>query len=379
MNNALFAALVFFGVVPIISAMAEDTTITICNHNTDRAIFSTYLKDAGAGAGWQSQGWFKVASQSCFDIDIGVYTGNVYLYAEDEFKQTTWGEGSEVYCVNKSSGFVINNADTTPCTDSTLKKVNSDVLAVKPGKTTWDVEPNFSQMNFCNQNASISVFAGMAWPQNNVMTSSGWFEVKANQCRVVTVGKYVGEVSYYGEYNGGALSWTGTPNQFCVNRTNAFNIANADQASLCTDASLKMVKARAVNAVVGLNTVSFEAVNTDSFLSLCNHTTDKVLDSSYAISVNGLWQSSGWTAINPLTCATVDIGTYTGTVYVYAEWNQGQMYWGSGPFTYCVNRTQNFTIGDAGNQSTCNADTHFKMVPGIQGTAGVGTTTFNFN
>jgi uncharacterized membrane protein len=370
------AVFLFFAV----QAHAEETIITVCNHNADRAIFTTYLKDAGAGAGWQSQGWFKVASQACTDIDLGVYTGNAYFYAEDEFKQTSWGEGAETFCVNKTDGFVINNADIASCTDPTLKKVNSDELSVKPGKTTWDVEPNVSQLNFCNQNTAVSVFASLAWPQNNVLTSSGWYEVKAGQCRLVTVGKYTGPVSYYGEYNGGTLAWTGTATPYCVNKTNAFTLANADQSSSCADPSLKMVKAREINTVVGANTVNFEAVNTDSFLNLCNNTTDKVLEASYATNVNSLWPSAGWTAMNPGKCTLVDLGTYTGNVYVYAEWNQGQMFWGgTTSFNFCVHRTQNFSIADSTNVSACNSNTLQKMVPGIPGTVGIGPTTFNFN
>lgn len=361
-------------------ARAEDTIITVCNHNTDRSISSTYLKQAGASAGWQSNGWFTSAANACTDIDIGVYTGNVFMYAEDQFQQTTWGEGTQQYCVNRTSAFSINNADIAPCTDPTLKKVNSDQLAVTPGKTEWDVNPNFSQLNFCNQNTSLDLYAAFSNPVNGTITSKGWYEVPAGKCTLATVGKYTGSVDYYAEYNQGEVAWTGTPDQFCVNRTVAFDLPNADQSALCSDPSVKMVKARTTSVQIGTNTVNFEAVTLTNTLQLCNGTTNAVLNSSYAIAAaGGLWQSSGWEPINAGACTNINLGSYVGTAYLYAEVNLGETYWGSGPFNFCVNRTQNFTIPDSANAGTCNSTTAQKMVPAFTFSVGPGVNTFTFN
>jgi uncharacterized membrane protein len=360
-------------------ARAEDTIVTVCNHNSDRAIYATYMKQAGASAGWQSNGWFEAAANACTDIDVGVYTGNVFMYAEDQYEQTNWGEGSQQYCVNKTSAFSINNADIAPCTDSTLKKVNSDQLAVTPGKTEWDVNPNFSQLNFCNQNTTFDIVSAFANPVSGNLDSQGWYTVPAGKCTLVTVGKYTGPVDYYAEYNQGELAWTGTPFQFCVNRTSAFNLPNADNAALCSTPTVKMVNARSTTVQIGSNTVNFEAQALVTTLQLCNGTTNETLNSSYAISTSGgLWQSNGWESISPGTCTNIGLGSYTGLAYFYAEWNLGQTYWGSGPFNFCVNRTENFTIADAANAGSCNSSTAFKMVPAYSLSVAPGVNTFTF-
>jgi uncharacterized membrane protein len=359
-------------------AQAVDTIISVCNHNTDRAIFSTYLIQAGAGAGWQSHGWFKTEIGQCNDINVGVYTGTVYLYAEDQYQETNWGEGDVSYCINRSEAFVINNADLADCSDPKLKKVKSNPLAVQPGRTTWDVQPNFSQLNFCNQ-STYAIYASFARP-SGTYTSEGWYLVDAGKCRAVTVGKYSGAVQYYGEFNLGQYYWDGASTPFCVNRTKAFQMANADQASTCNDPALKMVKSRTVDVQPGITTVNFEALNLDTILRLCNNTPDKTLNASRAISsTNGQWQSSGWNEIAPGKCTDINLGKYSGQTYLYAEWNLGQYYWGSGPFTYCVNRTQNFTLEDSSNSAMCSSDINKKMVPAFSFPVGPGTNIFTFN
>jgi uncharacterized membrane protein len=358
---------------------AENTVINICNHNTDRAIFSAYMLSAGGGAGWQSHGWYKVASQQCFALDLGTYIGNVYLFSQDEFQQSTWGEGAPQFCVNKTIAFSINNADTVACTDSGLEKVSSDELTVKAGANAYDVNPNFSQVNFCNQNTAVPVFATYAMPENGSLTSTGWYQIAPGKCYLATLGKYTGPLSYYAEYNGGSLVWDGGPDQYCINKTTAFTIPNADDATKCTDASLKLVKARHLTVAVGVNTVNFEAQSNDSLLKLCN-TTPQAVQTSYGITTTGsLVQTKGWIALASQQCSTIDLGSYSGVVYLYAEVNQGQTFWGSGPASFCVNRTQNFTIADGANQAACNSDITLKWVPTFQTNVLPGTTSFSFN
>jgi len=356
-----------------------DNILSICNHNSDRSISASYMLQAGGGAGWQSQGWYNAASGQCFDINLGSYVGAIYLYAEDQYQQTNWGEGTVQFCVNRTIAFEINNADTVDCSDPKLKKVHSDQMTIVAGTNIWNVEPNFSQLNLCNHNLSLPMFVALADPASGTFTSSGWYQVAAGKCELVMVGKYTGPVSYYAE-DSQSDTWTGTAPAFCVNKTSAFTIPNADQATLCTDTTLKMVSPRSLAVQLGENTVDFEALQTGTILKLCNNIPDKTLMASYAIAGTGsLWQSTGWLQIDPQKCSSVDLGSYVGKSYIYAEWNLGQSYWGSGPFNYCVNRTQNFTIADSTNLAQCNSDINQKMVPAYEFDIQSGTYTFNFN
>jgi hypothetical protein len=65
-------------------------------------------------------------------------------------------------------------------------------------------------------------------------------------------------------------------------------------------------------------------------------------------------------------------------MHVYGEWNQGEIYWGSGPFNFCVHRTQAFAIADSANEALCNADIALKQVPSFSFDVKPGTNTFTF-
>jgi len=360
-------------------AQAEETVISICNNNADRAIYSAYLKQAGAAAGWQSRGWFKIEKSSCTDVNIGNYSGNVYLFSQDEFQETTWGESVVKFCVNKTDAFVIDNADRAVCNESNLKRVASDMLAVTPGKTTWSVNPNISSLRICNRNDLLTTYASIAHDKNGSLTSKGWYKIDPNSCRTLTVGKYTGPVAYYAENNLGQYAWEGETVRYCVNRSNAFEIANATNESACLTTATKMVKARTVNVNVGLTEVELEKKNVDTVLRLCNNTASKTLRTSYATELPaGVWQSKGWTTINPGTCQNVGLGNYVGKTYLYAEYNQGQMFWGSGPFQYCVNRDVDFSIDDAANATVCNSSLSQKFVPAFEFNVRPGSNSFTF-
>lgn len=370
-----FILVCFFTSLPAYAA--EDTVLSLCNHNTDRAIYAAHMRQLGGGAGWASTGWFKVAAKECTDVKLGQYTGSVFLYAQDEFSESTWGEGQVKFCVHRTNGFSINNADVAPCTDATLMKVNSDEISVHPGKNTWDIQKNFADLNFCNHNPDFSVFTAMSRPNNGTVRSKGWYEVPAGQCRLITVGKYTGDVGYYAK--GKQFTWEGDASRFCVNSTLGFDLTNADQPSSCTGTGLEMVNPRSTPVAVGTTTVNFEPLSLNTTLFLCNKTDKPLLSSRALPTSNGLWQSTGWLSLPPQNCATVDLGTYVGKVQLYAEWNQGEQYWGKGPFNFCVHRAQNFTLPDSANTQVCNSSIANKMVPSFEFTVRPGTNTFTFN
>ena len=81
----------------------------------------------------------------------------------------------------------------------------------------------------------------------------------------------------------------------------------------------------------------------------------------------------------PSQCQSIDLGSYTGQAYTYAETSGGTQYWGSGPVNVCVNKSQNFTIADSTNATACAQDITQKMVPTFPVTLVTGTNSFNFN
>lgn len=361
------------------NARAEKTTLHLCNENTDRKIYAAYLKQAGGGAGWQSVGWFGVDSGKCRDVEMGTYTGKVFLYADDEYHQTNWGEGETRFCVNQTNAFSINNADTVACTDATLKKVKSDEYTLVSGMNNVSFHPNFTQLKYCNKNTDYPLYASFAKKTESGWQSKGWFLVDKNQCMTTTVGKYTGEVRTYAEYNGGEVSYGKGPNQYCVNKTNAFLNENADDATKCTGDAFKMVMVDSNTVQTGVNEVTFEPVTLKTLLQICNHTKDKNIQSSYGlIGADSKYSNTGWLRLAPGACQDLDMGSYVGKAYLYGEANNGDDYWGLGPVNLCVNKTEDFAFADGGNAATCSSDIKFKMVPTTEFNLKQGKNAFSF-
>ena len=164
------------------------TTLNLCNRNTDRGIFGAIMRQV-VGAGWQSTGWYSAAAGQCTSVALGTYTGNVYVYAQDQYQQTSWGDGPASFCVNKTAAFSINNADTAPCTDPTLMKVNADEISVVDGTNTWNATPNLTLVNLCNQNTTIAIDAAIATETNGSWQSKGWYQLNAGACQSIPLGK----------------------------------------------------------------------------------------------------------------------------------------------------------------------------------------------
>lgn len=349
------------------AALGAPSTLSLCNRNPDRAIFAAVLRQVGGGAGWQAVGWYRADANKCFDVGLGEYSGKAYVYAEDEKGETNWGEGNVTFCVDKTNAFTIANADTTPCKAANLKTVHSDEVAIQPGANTWTASPNIATVNFCNKSSAFSIFASLATRDGETWQSRGWWEVKANDCRLVTLGKYAGTFYYHGEYNGGTLEWGSGPFTFCVNKKDAFTLSAAEQAARCSGANLQMVKASEAQAVSGTTTVTFDAVDLKTVLKVCNDTTFP-LTAAHAIasSAPGQWRSRGWLALGAKECRELDFGTYAGKAYFYAERNGGDIYWGSGPVEFCVNKTQPFDLDDATNKTKCSGNIAQKMVPAYE-------------
>src|SRR5438309_1317228 len=115
--------------------------------------------------------------------------------------------------------------------------------------------------------------------------------------------------------------------------------------------------------VVSFGVAHAETWPADSSLRLCNNTTDKVLQTAYAMQATAGWQSQGWAEVKPQACKRFELGSYKGKIYLYAEYNRGEMYWGSGPTNFCVNKTKDFSIENALDGTKCDENINQKVVP----------------
>jgi len=104
--------------------------------------------------------------------------------------------------------------------------------------------------------------------------------------------------------------------------------------------------------------------------------TDKTISAAYAKYIDKYsgWQSVGWWVLQPWGNVTIDIGNYGDKVYIHGMATDGVL-WGSGPYKFCVDTENAFTIPNA--DKDCNGtkrtfSKEFKVVSGK-----VNTWTFN--
>ena len=161
------------------------------------------------------------------------------------------------------------------------------------------------------------------------------------------MGTYLGKTYLYAEDEFHQTNWGKGSVQFCVNKTAAFAIANADAAA-CTDSALKKVKSQALD-ITGTTTWNVSPILRS--VNFCNQVPGLTVFASFAKNTDAGWQSIGWYELKPQTCKAANLGKYTGDMYYYAEYNQGEMVWGDGPFQYCVDKTNAFQLPNGPSQS----------------------------
>lgn len=116
---------------------SSSTLITVQN-NTNMLIYFCYVAYNGSN-GWQSNGWYKVDPNSLTTIDIGIYTGNIYLYAEYNGGEFAWFDSDAKYtfCIDKTNAFSIPNADSRDCSEINYKRVKMSEYFVTPPGFIW--------------------------------------------------------------------------------------------------------------------------------------------------------------------------------------------------------------------------------------------------
>jgi hypothetical protein len=101
-------------------------------NNTGAEIFACYAYYNNEDKCWTSVGWYSVPPYRNTIIDIGNYTGNIYIRGRQGLLNE-WGSGDGQFCVDATQAFNIKFADTKDCFSK--KKFTKNY--VNPGVNKW--------------------------------------------------------------------------------------------------------------------------------------------------------------------------------------------------------------------------------------------------
>lgn len=92
----------------------QNSTLIEFYNNTGAEISACYAYYNNDDKCWTSVGWYNIPSYSYKTINIGNYTGNIYIRGRQGLV-TEWGSGDGQFCVEATQAFNIKFADTKDC------------------------------------------------------------------------------------------------------------------------------------------------------------------------------------------------------------------------------------------------------------------------
>jgi len=110
----------------------QNSTLIEFYNNTGTEISACYAYFNNEDKCWTSVGWYAIPAYSYKTINIGNYTGNIYLRGRQGLV-TEWGSGDGQFCVDATQAFNIKFADTKDC----WSKKNFTKNYVNPGLNKW--------------------------------------------------------------------------------------------------------------------------------------------------------------------------------------------------------------------------------------------------
>lgn len=109
----------------VVTSFAQ-TKIKLRN-NTSKKVFAALVYRIQDG-GWTSFGWYQIEKYSNKTIDIGNYSGDVFVHGYSGVVLTSkWGRGY-TFCIDPINQFRIYNADKLDCFSNAEFSKISDVL-----------------------------------------------------------------------------------------------------------------------------------------------------------------------------------------------------------------------------------------------------------
>jgi hypothetical protein len=110
----------------------QDPTLIEFYNNTGSEISACYAYFNNDDKCWTSVGWYTVPAYSYKTINLGSYTGNIYIRGRQGLL-TEWGSGDGQFCVDATQAFNIKFADTKDC----WSKKKFTKRYVNPGVNKW--------------------------------------------------------------------------------------------------------------------------------------------------------------------------------------------------------------------------------------------------
>lgn len=98
-------------------------------------------------------------------------------------------------------------------------------------------------------------------------------------------------------------------------------------------------------------------------LNLCNQNVEPIYSALMLYdAANNFWKSVGWYQLPAKGCRKIPMGNYqNGRVYVYAQYQAGDLEWKGSSAAMCVHKTDKFDINKADSSTSCNGS-QYKMV-----------------
>jgi hypothetical protein len=110
----------------------QNSTLIEFYNNTGSEISACYAYYDNDDKCWTSLGWYTIQPYKNRTIDIGNYTGNIYIRGRQGLA-TEWGSGDGQFCVDATQAFKIKFADTKDC----WSKKKFTKKYVNPGVNKW--------------------------------------------------------------------------------------------------------------------------------------------------------------------------------------------------------------------------------------------------
>ena len=123
--------IILFILILCIKTIAFGQTQIQFYNNTGNEVSACYAYYDNDDKCWTSIGWYIVPAYQYYTLDIGNYTGYIYLRGRQGIA-TEWGSGEGQFCVDIQA-FRIKFADTKNC----WSKKNFSKNFVKPGINKW--------------------------------------------------------------------------------------------------------------------------------------------------------------------------------------------------------------------------------------------------
>jgi uncharacterized membrane protein len=112
-----------------------------------------------------------------------------------------------------------------------------------------------------------------------------------------------------------------------------------------------------------------------AILNLCNSTSAPIYTAYVKYSSSKGWSSQGFYKVEVNRCRPIDLGSYRGDVYVYAQRGQ-QISWGRNDAFFCINKTNAFDLPNS-DMISCNGS-ELKRVGMSKQTVTAGQNTHSF-